>query len=119
LFQCRRVTSESSEVADRPLYPPPQWEVNPLDILPTYRLANETSPLEGALLLEVQPDGRISGEWRFVHGGSAILSIEVVANQMVSAGGSSGFTFQWQLWPRDIKLRPNTLSSEWFDLTDR
>jgi hypothetical protein len=111
--------SESSDVTDRPVYPPPQWEVNPLDVLPTYRLAHETSPLEGALLLEVQPDGRISGEWRFVLGGSAILDIEVAASQMVSAGGASGYTFQWQLWPRDVKLRPNTLSSEWFDLTDR
>jgi hypothetical protein len=78
-----------------------------------------TSALEGALLLEVQPDGRISGEWGFVLGGNAILNIETAANQMVSAGGSSGYVFQWQLWPRDIRLRPNTLSSEWFDLTDR
>jgi hypothetical protein len=51
--------------------------------------------------------------------GNAILNIEMAANQMVSVGSSSGFTFQWQLWPRDIRLRPNTLSSEWFDLTDR
>jgi hypothetical protein len=64
----------------------------------------------------VQPDGRISGEWRFILGGSAILDIEMAANKMVSC---SGYTFQWQLWPQDIKLHPNTLSSEWFDLTDR
>jgi hypothetical protein len=93
------ISSESSDVTDRPPYPPPQWEVNPLDVLPTNRLANEMLPLEGALLLEVQPDGRISGAWRFVLGGNAILNIEVAANQMVSVGGSSGFTFQWQLWP--------------------
>jgi hypothetical protein len=49
----------------------------------------------------------------------AILAIEMAANKMVTCGGSSGYIFQWQLWPQDIRLRPNTLSSEWFDLTGR
>jgi hypothetical protein len=38
---------------------------------------------------------------------------------MVSCAGSSGFSLKWQVWPRDIKLRPNAFTSDWFDLTDR
>jgi hypothetical protein len=47
----------------------------------------------------VQPDGRISSEWQFILGSAAILNIKMAANKMVSCGGSSGYAFQWQLWP--------------------
>jgi hypothetical protein len=47
------------------------------------------------------------------------LDIEKAANKMATRGGSSGRLSQWQLWPQDIRLCPNTLPSEWFDLTDR
>jgi hypothetical protein len=56
----------------------------------------------------VQPDGAVAGQHRFVLDGLRILDIDLQANKMVSCGGSSGFSLRWQIWPRDVKLRPNT-----------
>jgi hypothetical protein len=47
------------------------------------------------------------------------MDMDIQANKMVSAGGSSGYRLKWQIWLRDIKLRPNSYTSDWMDLTDR
>jgi hypothetical protein len=95
------------------------WEIFDLADLPTYGPVNVVDQLTGALLLEVQPDGYVAGQHRFVLDGLAILEADLPANKMVSAGGSSGFKLRWTIWPRDVKLRPNTYTSDWVDLTDR
>jgi hypothetical protein len=100
-------------------YPVVPWEIFDLADLPTFGLENVVDQLTGALLLEVQPDGSVAGQHRFILGGLSILDIDVQANKMVSAGGSSGYRLKWQIWPRDVKLRPNCYTSDWMDLADR
>jgi hypothetical protein len=95
------------------------WEIHSVADLPSYTLTEVVDTLTGALLIEVQPDGSVSGQQRFVLDGLSILDLDIQANKMVSCTGSSGFSFRWQVWPRDIKLRPNAFTSDWFDLTDR
>jgi hypothetical protein len=100
-------------------YPVVPWEIFDLADLPTFGLEDVVDQLTGALLLEVQPDGSVAGQHRFILDGLSILDIDVQANKMVSAGGSSGYRLKWQIWPRDIKLRPNSYTSNWMDLADR
>jgi hypothetical protein len=95
------------------------WEIFDLADLHTFGLENVVDQLTGALLLEVQPDGSVAGQHRFIRGGLSTLDIDVQANKMVSAGGSSGYRLKWQIWPRDVKLRPNCYTSDWRDLADR
>jgi hypothetical protein len=95
------------------------WEIYDLADLPMYGLENMVDQLTGALLLEVQPDGSVAGQHRFILDGLCILDMDLQANKMVSASGSSGFSLKWQVWPRDVKLRPNSYTSDWVDLTDR
>jgi hypothetical protein len=75
------------------------WEIHHMAALPLYALVEVVDALMVAFLIEVQPDGAISGQKRFVLDGLAILVLELQANKMVSCGGSSGFTLKWQVWP--------------------
>jgi hypothetical protein len=100
-------------------YPVVPWEIFDLGDLPTFVLDNVVDQLTGALLLEVQPDGSVAGQHRFILGGLSILDIDVPANRMASASGSSGYRLKWQVWPRDVQLRPNSYTSVWMDLADR
>jgi hypothetical protein len=70
-------------------YPVVPWEIYDLADLPTYGLENVVDQLMGALLLEVQPGGSVACQHRFVLDGLRILDMDIQANKMVSAGGSS------------------------------
>jgi hypothetical protein len=111
--------SPNADGGDAIAYPMIPWEIHSVADLPSYALTEVVDTLTGALLIEVQPDGSVSGQQRFVLDGLSILDLDIQANKMVSCAGSSGFSLKWQVWPRDIKLRPNAFTSDWFDLTDR
>jgi hypothetical protein len=95
------------------------WEIHHVSDLPSYALTEVMDTLTGALLIKFQPNGAVSGQQRFILDGLSILDLDIQANKMVSCAGSSVFSLKWQVWPCDIKLRPNAYTSERFDLTDR
>jgi hypothetical protein len=56
---------------------------------------------------------------RFVLGGTSKLDVVLPASAVLQCGGASKFKLNWQLWPKNILLRPNSMTTVWMDVMDR
>ena len=68
------------------------------------------------LLAQVRGTGRILDAQRLVLGGSEILSVDFNVGDVVPSDRIRDWRFKFQIWPRDILLRRNMVSSSWLDV---
>ncbi len=68
------------------------------------------------LLARVRDTGRVMGDTRLVLGGTDILEVNIRIQDAIPSPRLAGWRLKYQVWPRDITLRPNMSSSAWMDL---
>jgi hypothetical protein len=100
-------------------YPPADWDIIPVEQFATHTIESVVEPLEGLLVLNVDRNTAIRGNFRFILDGKEKLNMDHLASELLVVGGASSFKLQWQAWPKDILLRQNSLTSSWIDVADR
>jgi hypothetical protein len=112
--------SDSSSIhGDLVPYPPKEWEIYPSEQIATHVLEEADQALQGEFLLTIERSGDVGGQYRFVLGGTSKLDVVLPASAVLQCGGASKFKLNWQLWPKNILLRPNSMTTVWMDIMDR
>ena len=95
------------------------WQVKPLNLYKIF-IPDDTDDgiTTATLLVEVEPIGSCSGNFRWSLSGKDILSVNLPASDILSIPDAAEFTLSWEIRADDIQLRENGSSSEWHDLED-
>ena len=56
--------------------------------------------------------------FRLAVGGTQLLENSFVTSELCANQAIPDMTIKWDVWPRDVKIRRNMSTSEWFDLTE-
>jgi hypothetical protein len=72
-----------------------------------------------ALLMHIDEAARISGPFLISLSGSAPLRVEFPAQKAVAMVGVDAYKLVAEVPPKDIIIRDNMLTSEWWDLDER
>jgi hypothetical protein len=100
-------------------YPPDEFDIRPAAAYGQYSIAEPTSPLVAAVLVHVDEGAKIYGGYKLVLGGTELLKVDLPLKEVLFMGGSDNYRLVWELWPRDLKIRDNMLTSDWFNLDER
>jgi hypothetical protein len=94
---------------------PPQWECFPAEQFSsaTPRSAGELG-LE--LLVQVRPNGRMLDHFQVAVGGSKILNINFALADILASPRARSWRMKMQVWPRDVEIRRNMMTSTWRNL---
>jgi hypothetical protein len=103
----------------RSRYPPDEFELRNDSDYGSFRLAEPQHKLEGALLVHVDESAKLTGSYKIALGGSELLKVDIPANNLVITGGSASYRIKMEIWPADIKIRENMMTSNWLDLDER
>ena len=96
---------------------PPDWEVMAADDFTTARPRN--AGLCGMeLLAQVRPNGRILDHYRVSLGGSRILDVNCRLAELLLCPATAELQFKYSVWPRDVDIKRNMLTSAWSDVYD-
>jgi hypothetical protein len=96
-------------------YPPSDWDVFPSEEF------NSAAPraagaLNMELLIQVRPNGRMLDHFRVSLGGSRILDASFALANVYNFPAAASWQCRIQLWPKDVDLRRNMMSTGWKDL---
>ena len=69
-------------------------------------------------MAQVRPNGRIMDHFRIAVGGTQLLENTFVTGEIYANQAIPDMTIKWDVWLRDVKIRRNMSTSEWFDLTE-
>jgi hypothetical protein len=100
-------------------FPPEEYPFQHWDHYGTYMPPEPAAGLGGALLIHVDEAAHISGPFRLALAGQEMLVAEFPAKECLALGGSADFMLRMEVMPRDIIIRENMITSDWFDLEDR
>jgi hypothetical protein len=100
-------------------YPPADFILEPWADYGTYLAPVPESGVGMALLMHIDEEARISGPFRISLSGSAPLHVEFPAQKAVAMGGADAYKLVAEILPKDIVIRPNMITSEWWDLDER
>jgi hypothetical protein len=100
-------------------YPPDDFDIRKASDYSNFAMSEAASPLAASVLIHVDEEAKICGNYRIVLGGSVTLKVDVPAKEAIFMGGSDNYRLLLEVWPRDIRIRENMMSSEWFDLEER
>jgi hypothetical protein len=100
-------------------YPPDEFDIKRNAEYGSFGLQEVTSPLAAAVLIHVDEAAKIYGGYRIVLGGNETIKLDVPAKEVLFMGESDSYRIQMEVWPRDIHIRENMMSSDWIDLVDR
>ena len=95
---------------------PPEWIVLAAE---DFELATARDPvvLGAELMAQVRPNGRSMDHFRLAVGGSHIVTARFNARDIYANQAVPNLDIKWETWPRDVAIRRNMITSEWFDLT--
>ena len=96
---------------------PPEWLIFPND---EFDIAAPRDPGRCGveLMAQVRPNGRIMDHFRLAVGGTQLLENSFITSELCANQAIPDMTIKWDVWPRDVKIRRNMSTSEWFDLTE-
>ncbi len=96
-------------------FPPESWDVFPAE---DFELAEPRDPGRRGVevMAQLRNNGRIMDHFRFTLGGSEMLEANFKLRQVMANDNLPDWKLSYQLWPRDVKLRRNMLTSDWVDL---
>ena len=100
-------------------YPPEDWVIKPEDEFGSYMAPDNDTQLTAEVLLQVSRTAMIDGCYKIKLGGSEILSATILAKDVLIMGGAASFILTIERWPRDIAVKVNTMTSDWFDVEER
>ena len=94
---------------------PPEWEVFPAEDFNTAgpRAAGECGM---ELLAQMRPNGRVLDHYRVTLGGSRILDVKVPLAKLLLGHADSQMRLHFQIWPKDVLVRRNMMTSVWTDV---
>jgi hypothetical protein len=113
------MSESGSVIGDTVAYPPADWNIELTERLPTHGIDDVTEPLQGELLLEVERGGALGGQFRFVLDGVQKLNVELHTCAVMGGEAAQRFKLHWQERLGAIQLRPNSMTSVWYDFMDR
>ncbi len=96
-------------------FPPENWVIFPAE---DFALAQPRNPgvLGAEIMAQVRANGRITDHWRVALGGSEVLEASFELSALLPAASSlPAWNITYQQFPRDVVIRRNMLSSEWYD----
>jgi len=98
-------------------FPPEEWDIFPTE---DFELAEPRDPGEcGAeVMVQIRNNGRIMDHFRLAIGGSAMIEVAIKLRQVIEHNDIPDLTANLKIWPRDVKIRRNMTTSNWFDLLD-
>ena len=70
------------------------------------------------LLAQVRPNGRILDHYRVSLGGSRILDVNCRLAELFLCLATAELRFKYSVWPRDVDIKRNMLTSAWSDVYD-
>jgi len=95
-------------------FPSEEWEYldnDDFDTAPVDLVGEHTL----SLYAQLRPTGRILDHFRAALGGASPLVTSCPLDSMIPAPCFKGWTFKTQVFPRDINIRKNMLSTAWID----
>jgi hypothetical protein len=95
-----------------------EWTILPLPDFDT-ALARDPGGLGGELLAQIRNNGRLLDNFRFVIGGSSMISAEFSTAAIFPSSLLPATNLVLQTRPGQIQLRKNMLSSDWIDVIDK
>ena len=98
-------------------FPPPNW-----DIFPGAEFENAMPRNPGNLgaevMAQVRPNGRILDHIRIALDGSEQINLTANISTILPIDGLPEWKLVYNTWPRDILMRRNMTTSDWFDLRE-
>jgi hypothetical protein len=82
--------------------------------LPSVQSSSSSFVME--LLAQLRPSGRILDHFQITLDSSAAINRELDLGQLIPSSTFKGHKLAFQLWPRDIQIRRNMVSSAWVDV---
>ena len=73
-------------------------------------------PLTVDLKAQLRNSGRIIDACRVVLGGTEIIQVDFHLYSVIPNAAFAGWRIRYQLWPRDILIRRNMVTSDWADI---
>jgi len=98
-------------------FPPEEWDIFPAE---DFELAEPRDPgtCGVEVMVQIRNNGRIMDHFRLAVGGSAMLEVAIKLKQVIEHNEIPDITANLKIWPRDVKIRRNMTTSDWFDLMD-
>ena len=99
-------------------FPPDEWNIFSVS---DFELAKPRFPGDWGVevMAKVRSNGRITDHWRVALGGSKILEATFPLSSFFPAATSlPPWKLTYQQFPRDMKIRPNMVSSAWLDVVN-
>jgi hypothetical protein len=95
---------------------PPNWDIFPMEEFIT-AVPRSAGNLTLELLIQARPNGRLLDHFRFVLGGNSITNVEFQLASIWQMPAASTMKLRYQVWPKDIEIRRNMVSSTWTDIS--
>jgi len=97
---------------------PPDWLILSKQAFDSTE-AGDKDELTGQILLNVNSQGVLHGNFRFVLGGSSTLGVNLKLKNVIQSEAAKDFYIKLEIDPKDIQFRVNSLTTDWFDLQER
>ena len=95
------------------------WSVVSHKLFKVYEPAGaEDGRTRGTLCAEVGVSGWVDGQFRWNISGAEIIRVAVPAGDILEWPGAAEFNLTLEVRPEDIRLRDNSSSGDWEDLSD-
>jgi len=96
-------------------FPVDDWVCFPMA---DFELAAARNPMECGveLMVQARPNGRILDHVRLVLGGDKLIDVTLKFKNLLSIPDVPDWELVYNLWPRDIKIKRNMVTSEWLDI---
>jgi hypothetical protein len=96
---------------------PPDWRVDNLGdfYVAIATLATSGDKVATELLAQLRPNGQVLDNFKFVVNVTQILDTELDFERLLPSAPLKGYQLRYQYWPRDITIRWNLTTSNWFD----
>ncbi len=98
-------------------FPPDEWSCFPMG---EFELAEARNPMDCGveLLVQARANGRMLDHARMVLGGSKLLEVKIPFRELLSVEETPDWELVYTTWPRQIAIRRNMATSDWFDVRD-
>jgi hypothetical protein len=95
---------------------PPKWDIFPMEDFIT-AVPRAAGKLAAELLVQARPNGRLLDHFRLALGGNSIVDVNFQLASIWQIPAATTLSLRYQVWPKDIELRRNMVTSAWTDIS--